>query len=61
MKRILNEEFLYKGNSYFIKYVGGITEFSQCSSCPLNNSFYSLFCIPTKIIDCYGRYKIIKK
>ena len=61
MKRMLNEEFLYNGNSYFIKYEGGITESSQCSSCPLNNSFYSLFCIPTEIIDCYGRCKIIKK
>ena len=58
---MLNEEFLYNGNSYFIEYINETTESSQCSSCPLNNVFYSLFCIPTKIIDCYGRCKIIKK
>lgn len=36
MKRILNEEFLYEGNSYFIKNINGTVEFPLCNFCPLN-------------------------
>lgn len=58
MKRILNEEFLYEGNSYFIKNINGTVEFPLCNFCP----FDSLTgCIPIEMIECYGRCEIVKK
>ena len=55
MKRLLNEKFLYKGNSYFIKNINGTVGFPICKFCPL-----LIGCIPTEIIECYGHYKIVK-
>lgn len=59
MKRLLNEEFLYEGNSYFIKdIVENLSPF-LCDSCPFNK-VYLIDCISTEIIDCRGRYEIVK-
>lgn len=62
MKRILNEEFLYEGNSYFIKNINGTVEFPLCNFCPLNKPAYLIDdCIPIEILECYGRCEIVKK
>lgn len=58
MKRLLNEEFLYEGNSYFIKNINETVRFPLCNFCPFN--MHSIGCIPTEIIKCYGRYEIVK-
>ena len=59
MKRLLNEEFLYEGNSYFIKdIVENLSPF-LCDSCPFNK-VYLIDCISTEIIDCRGHCKIVK-
>ena len=55
MKRLLNESFLYKGNSYFIKNINGTVGSFLCNFCPL-----MIGCIPTEIIKCYGRCEIVK-
>lgn len=60
MKRLLNENFLYEGNSYFIKNINVPSRFPLCSFCPLNKPARLIDCIPIKILECYGRYKIIK-
>ena len=59
MKRLLNESFLYEGNSYFIKNINETIGFSLCYSCPLAARFIG--CIPTEIINCHGRCEIMKK
>ena len=59
MKRLLNEKFLYKGNSYFIKDVVGNVSPFLCDFCPLNK-VYLVDCISTEIIDCQGHCKIVK-
>lgn len=59
MKRLLNEKFLYEGNSYFIKNINKTVELLQCNFCPFNVRSIS-GCIPTEIIKCYGRYEIVK-
>lgn len=61
MKRILNEEFLYEGNSYFIKNINGTVEFPLCNFCPLNKPAHLIDCIPIEILECYGRCEIVKK
>ena len=58
MKRLLNESFLYEGNSYFIKNINETVGIHLCYFCPLNKRLIS--CIPTEIIKCYGRYEIVK-
>lgn len=59
MRRLLNEKFLYEGNSYFIKdIVENLSPF-LCDSCPFNK-VYLIDCISTEIIDCRGRYEIVK-
>lgn len=58
MKRLLNEKFLYNGNSYFIKNINETIGFSLCNFCPLAARFIG--CIPTEIIDCHGRCEIVK-
>lgn len=55
MRRLLNEKFLYEGNSYFIKNINKTVEFLQCNFCPL-----LIGCIPTEIIKCSGRCEIVK-
>lgn len=61
MKRLLNEEFLYEGNSYFIKNINETVGFPLCDSCPFNKSAARLIgCISTEIIKCYGCYEIVK-
>ena len=55
MKRLLNESFLYEGNSYFIKNINETVGLRLCYSCPL-----LIGCIPTEIIKCYGSCEIIK-
>ena len=61
MKRLLNEKFLYKGNSYFIKNINETVGFSLCNFCPFNKPAARLIgCIPTEIIKCYGRCEIVK-
>lgn len=61
MRRLLNEKFLYKGNSYFIKNINETVRFPLCDSCPFNKPAASLIdCISTEIIKCYGRYEIVK-
>lgn len=61
MKRLLNESFLYEGNSYFIKNINETVEFYTCNFCPFNKPATCLIgCIPTEIIKCYGRYEIVK-
>lgn len=61
MKRLLNESFLYEGNSYFIKNINETVEFLQCNFCPLNKLIARLIgCIPTEIIKCYGSCEIVK-
>lgn len=57
MKRLLNESFLYEGNSYFIKNINGTVGF-LCYFCPLSKRFIG--CIPAEIIKCHGRYEIVK-
>lgn len=59
MKRLLNEKFLYEGNSYFIKNINVTVGFPLCNSCPLNKPSLPN-CIPTEIIKCYGSYEIVK-
>ena len=59
MKRLLNESFLYNGNSYFIKNINITVEFPLCNFCPFNKPGRS-GCIPTEIIKCYGRCEIVK-
>lgn len=59
MRRLLNEKFLYEGNSYFIKNIRGTVEFPLCNFCPLNKPLVCS-CIPTEIIKCYGRCEIVK-
>lgn len=58
MKRLLNEEFLYEGNSYFIKNINETVGFPLCNFCPFNKPADG--CISTEIIKCYGRYEIVK-
>lgn len=58
MRRLLNEEFLYEGNSYFIKNINEPVGFPLCGFCPLNDRLIG--CIPTEIIKCYGHYEIVK-
>lgn len=61
MKRLLNESFLYEGNSYFIKNINETIRFPLCDSCPFNKPAARLInCIPTEIIKCYGRCEIVK-
>lgn len=61
MRRLLNEKFLYEGNSYFIKNINGTVGFLLCGFCPLNKLIArSIGCIPTEIIKCYGHYEIVK-
>ena len=55
MKRLLNESFLYEGNSYFIKNINKTVRFPLCNFCPL-----LIGCISTEIIKCYGRCEIVK-
>ena len=55
MKRLLNESFLYKGNSYFIKNINGTVGSFLCNFCPL-----TIGCIPAEIIKCYGCCEIVK-
>ena len=57
MKRLLNEKFLYNGNSYFIKDVVENLSPFLCDSCPLNKV---VDCVPTEIIDCHCRCEIVK-
>ena len=59
MKRLLNEEFLYNGNSYFIKDVVENSSPFLCDFCPLNKG-YLADCVSTKIIDCHCHCKIVK-
>lgn len=59
MKRLLNEKFLYNGNSYFIKDVVENLSPFLCDSCPLNK-VYLVDCVSTEIIDCHCHYKIVK-
>ena len=58
MKRLLNESFLYEGNSYFIKNINESVGFNQCYFCPFNKP--AAGCIPTEIIKCYGFCEIVK-
>lgn len=58
MKRLLNESFLYEGNSYFIKNINETVGIRLCYFCPLSKRFIG--CIPTEIIKCYGHYEIVK-
>lgn len=58
MKRLLNESFLYEGNSYFIKNINETVGFPLCGFCPLNKRLID--CIPTEIVKCYSRYEIVK-
>lgn len=55
MRRLLNEKFLYKGNSYFIKNINETVRFPLCNFCPL-----LIGCIPTEIIKCYGSCEMVK-
>ena len=55
MKRLLNESFLYEGNSYFIKNINGTVRFPLCNFCP-----FIIGCIPTEIIKCHGHCEIVK-
>ena len=59
MKRLLNEKFLYKGNSYFIKDINETVGFPLCDSCPFNK-VYLVDCVSTEIIDCHCHCKIVK-
>ena len=61
MKRLLNESFLYEGNSYFIKNINGTVGVLLCNFCPFNKPAARLKgCIPIEIIKCYGRCEIVK-
>lgn len=61
MRRLLNEEFLYEGSSYFIKNINVTVGFPLCGFCPLSKlAARSIGCIPIEIIKCYGRYEIVK-
>ena len=61
MRRLLNESFLYEGNSYFIKNINGTVGFPLCNFCPFNKPAARLIgCIPTEIIKCYGSCEIVK-
>lgn len=57
MKRLLNEKFLYNGNSYFIKDVVENLSPFLCDSCPFNKV---VDCVSTEIIDCHCHCKIVK-
>lgn len=59
MRRLLNEKFLYKGNSYFIKDVVGNVSPFLCDSCPFNKVGL-VDCVSTEIIDCHCHCKIVK-
>ena len=59
MKRLLNEEFLYNGDLYFIKSIVETFQPYICDSCPLNK-VYLVNCVSTEIIDCQSHYKIVK-
>lgn len=59
MRRLLNESFLYEGNSYFIKNINETVGSHLCNFC-LFNKPGRLGCIPTEIIKCYGRCEIVK-
>ena len=54
MKRLLNESFLYEGNSYFIKNINGTVRFPLSNFCP-----FMIGCISTEIIKCQGRCEIV--
>ena len=56
MKRLLNEEFLYNGDLYFIKSIVETFQPYICDSCPFNKVYF----IFPEIIDCYGRCEIVK-
>ena len=58
MKRLLNEEFLYNGDLYFIKNINETVGLHLCKFCPLSKRLIG--CIPTEIIKCYGRCEIVK-
>ena len=58
MRRLLNESFLYEGNSYFIKNINETVGFRLCYFCPLSKRLTG--CIPTEIIKCYGLCEIVK-
>lgn len=63
MKRLLNEKFLYNGNSYFIEDTFPYSNFVLCGSCPLihkGNDGYFEDCISTNTLTCYACYKIVK-
>lgn len=61
MKRLLNEEFLYNGDLYFIKSIVETFQPYICDSCPFNKPAARLIgCISTEIIKCYGHYEIVK-
>lgn len=57
MRRLLNESFLYEGNSYFIKNINETVGVRLCYFCPLKRL---IGCIPTEIIKCYGSCEIVK-
>ncbi len=57
MKRLLNEEFLYKKDLYFIKSIVETFQPYICDSCQFNKVYF----IFPEIIDCYGYCKIVKK
>lgn len=59
MKRLLNEKFLYNGNSYFIKDVVENSSPFLCDFCPLNK-VYLVDCVSTEIIDCHCHCKIVR-
>ena len=59
MKRLLNEKFLYNGNSYFIKDVVENLSPFLCDFCPLNKVDL-VDCVSIEIIDCRGHCKIVK-
>lgn len=59
MKRLFNEEFLYKGDLYFIKDVVENSSPFLCDFCPLNK-VYLVDCVSTEIIDCHCHCKIVR-
>lgn len=56
MKRLLNEEFLYNGDLYFIKSIVETFQPYICDSCPFNKVYF----IFPEIIDCHCHCKIVK-
>lgn len=59
MKRLLNEEFLYNGDLYFIKSIVETFQPYICDSC-LFNKVGLVDCVSTEIIDCHCHCKIVK-